>query len=208
MSEEDPGDAPGAGMRCFLGIPITPVDALCRMTSKAEDRLRRYRLTRPAQWHVTLAFFPDLQPQLVEQIIQDCTPVLRVTPAFTAQICGFGAFPSPERAAVVWLRLEPARRFQEIWRVLRPCLPLTSEDSLTPHVTVARKSRNSRHRQDTATVRDLCQKQWQPVSVEISEVVLYRSLPVSRGSEYQRLHVWSLAGGSHADERTDGDRFV
>lgn len=60
------------------------------------------------QWHLTLAFMGSVPEHRVEDLADRLAERLGRREAFEARLGGAGCFPSPERASVLWLGVDPA----------------------------------------------------------------------------------------------------
>lgn len=67
--------------------------------------------TTPAQWHLTLAFCADVDDWRLDGFTERLGAVARRHEPFRLRLAGAGAFPSVERAKVLWVGVEqPAHR--------------------------------------------------------------------------------------------------
>lgn len=197
-------------MRCFLGIPVDASRALIQRVDQSIGPLKGFRRTKPSRWHVTLVFMPDLRPEQLDGLIHCCSQALSGRSRFAVTISGFGAFPSADRASVIWLRPEPAEPIQDLHDVLSPCVPAGKEERFHAHITVARRVRSD-HRGNSDRrgsdrrgsesriggpghpVRLLCRDQWaSPIELSVRKIALYQSDLTDSGSEYTVLHQWYL----------------
>ncbi|HSN43977.1 MAG TPA: RNA 2',3'-cyclic phosphodiesterase [Propionibacteriaceae bacterium] len=93
-----------AGQRMFVAVvPPTAV----------RDDLSAFLAVRdgmtwidPSQWHVTLAFCASVPTHRVEELVERLAIAAARQEPFTATLAGAGAFPSPDRASVLWLGVE------------------------------------------------------------------------------------------------------
>ena len=187
MSEREPT------RRCFVAVPIG--DQLRADLAAAVDawRLERdapnLRWTDPDGWHVTLAFLGQVPPSLVAPIEDALSSVSRRSMAFRLASGRLGAFPSPNRARVIWYRIENdgarlALLAHEVQSALAPLVPrLADAPSFRPHLTLAR-ARDERG----LRLADWLARREAPVgSIEVDRVVLYRS-HLGRGpAQYEPL---------------------
>ncbi len=110
------------------------------------------RWSRPYQWHLTLAFAPEMPDGLLDDLAERVASAAarRQLPALS--IAGGGAFPDPDRAKVVWAGLRvhddsPALG-EEAERLATGCRTAFATAGASvdgarfrPHVTVARLRR-------------------------------------------------------------------
>lgn len=62
--------------------------------------------TNPSQWHLTLTFCPDVDEWRIDELVERLTSVARKHEPFRLRLAGAGAFPSVERAKVLWTGVE------------------------------------------------------------------------------------------------------
>ena len=64
--------------------------------------------TNPSQWHLTLTFCPDVDDWRLDEFTERLAAVARKHDPFRLRLSGAGAFPSVERAKVLWAGIEQA----------------------------------------------------------------------------------------------------
>ncbi|AVZ38217.1 MULTISPECIES: RNA 2',3'-cyclic phosphodiesterase [unclassified Dietzia] len=62
--------------------------------------------TDPAQWHLTLTFCPDVDEWRIDDLSDRLGAVARKHEPFRIRLAGAGAFPSVDRAKVLWAGVE------------------------------------------------------------------------------------------------------
>ena len=65
-----------------------------------------FRWTLPEQWHLTLAFLPEVADRHLDDLVERLTRAGRRRTPFEVRVAGGGAFPNPARARVLWAGLE------------------------------------------------------------------------------------------------------
>jgi len=94
-------------VRCFVAADLTP-DAREDLGG-LQVRLRKAgvecRWVLPAALHLTLKFLGEVAPETFEALRNALTPPLGVGGPLQLAAAGVGAFPSPQRARVVWAGL-------------------------------------------------------------------------------------------------------
>lgn len=155
----------------------------------------------PVRWvdaesyHVTLQFFGEAPPAVVPALSQALAAAAAGTPPLDLCLTGFGVFPGPGRARVLWadLAAPPALELLQ-HRLVSATAPLGFADErlrFQPHVTLGRVRAN--HRLGRAAVdRLLAQPMEHPFVAE--EVALFQSRPAPGGARYHVLHREGLHG--------------
>ena len=166
-------------MRLFYGIPLSEEAraALGEELGELRESRTRMTLTKPENLHITLLFLGEQED--ASKFIQALDAVPKG--ASDAAITGFGAFPSAERARVVWAGISPEERVINIHEVI--CGKLgTREPGYKPHVTLARLKE-----QPDEVVAQLLAKA-ADIHVEVSRVQLLESTLSAEGPSYKVLH--------------------
>jgi len=101
-----------SSMRLFIGARVSL--ATVRALDDAVQAMRRVeagarpRWVAPATYHVTLKFLGWSRPEVVEALRDRVGAALSGVRAVEVECRGLGAFPSVEKARVVWAGLDPA----------------------------------------------------------------------------------------------------
>lgn len=93
-------------MRLFVAV-VPPLSALEDLETfvaprQAGSQDSGLRWTMPHQWHLTLAFMPDVAPRVLDELSERLTRAASRRHPFDLQIAGAGAFPNAGRAKVLW----------------------------------------------------------------------------------------------------------
>ena len=93
-------------MRAFLGIPIH--GDLKDKIILAQKRFSQFdiKFVEPVNFHFNLKFFSELEEGKIEDVKAAVSSACRKYRPFDIKIAGVGAFPSKERARVVWLGVD------------------------------------------------------------------------------------------------------
>lgn len=135
-------------MRLFFALSF-PQEVIAYLTNVQRDLRRTLPDTRGLSWpapenmHLTLEFLGDMEPLRVRDLSDAARTVTAAVPSFDAQLHGAGAFPSLERAAVLWCGVGTGREaivsMQAALRhALRAQRVKTENRRYQPHVTLAR----------------------------------------------------------------------
>ena len=182
-------------MRVFAALNVE-VTGLRRVLG-AVDLLRANPLAPHARWvaptklHVTLKFFGEIDAGLAPALRDTLAAVTRERRAPRVAFSGFSAFPSPEKARVVFTEVEDmgqeTRGLSDAIQSGVEALGFPPETrAFHPHLTVARTSEptDSRTWLSAATP-------WRVVAI-CPELALYRSDTVRPGAEYEALARFAL----------------
>ena len=191
-------------MRAFFCIPIP---SWLRGTLVETAKQLRAQTKARASWvpkqnyHVTLRFLGDIDPELLLHLDTLCRAVCKDVEPFECIIDRVGAFPSDDRARVIWVGGEAPPAFHRLSRALSEGLvnlgfPEVRKESLV-HVTLAR----IKGRPDP-TLPGLMSElnPLASLTMMVDRVVLMESMLTPQGAEYAPLFTARLGGtGNDAD---------
>ncbi|BBL80660.1 RNA 2',3'-cyclic phosphodiesterase [Rubrobacter xylanophilus] len=130
-------------MRAF--VAILPPREVREALSRAARSLPviGVRWVRPENIHLTLKFLGEVPEDLIPRMSAALSEVARLEHPFRIEPEGFGAFPSPERARVLWAGIgEGSERLEELAAAVEEALsPLGFERERRPfraHLTLGR----------------------------------------------------------------------
>ncbi len=133
-------------MRVFLAAEFVP--PVSSIVTQAQRLLKSqggaaFRWTAPEAVHLTLLFLGEVAREQVLPMTLVLTKAAAGRPAFSVSTAGWGAFPSPARARILWLGLaDPEGSLARLADVLRGALapfPVPLEERFfTAHLTLAR----------------------------------------------------------------------
>jgi len=130
----------------FIALPLPEAvkeDLAGFLEPRQEAGLHGLRWTMPAQWHVTLAFLPDLAERHTDELFERLQrAALRRNP-LVLRLVGAGAFPDARRAKVLWTGVE--HDGEELMRLAGGVRAAASKSGTVvgggrfhPHLTLAR----------------------------------------------------------------------
>ena len=92
-------------MRMFVALVPPPevVEHISEFLEPRRDADPALRWTESYQWHLTLAFLPEVGTRSLDDLVERLTRAAARRSAFTVSLAGSGAFPSAARARVLWL---------------------------------------------------------------------------------------------------------
>jgi RNA 2',3'-cyclic 3'-phosphodiesterase len=82
--------------------PEAALDDLGEFLAPRQEAGPRLRWTVPEQWHLTLAFMPDVADRHLDDLSARLTRAAARRTPFEARLAGGGAFPTPARAKVLY----------------------------------------------------------------------------------------------------------
>jgi RNA 2',3'-cyclic 3'-phosphodiesterase len=135
--------------------------------------------------HLTLAFLGEVSQEFIESTKVRLAEVAQRHQAFTAQLSGLGAFPSPSRARVVWIgtgqgKNEVCALQADVVKALRSVGYEPERRPFSPHLTIGRL----RFPDDVSRAVAV---PFESESFVIDRVVLFRSVLGPAGPAYSVL---------------------
>jgi 2'-5' RNA ligase len=136
-------------MRMFVALvpPEGALEHLGEFLAPRQEAGRDLRWTAPEQWHVTLAFLPQVPDRTLDDLIARLERAAARRTAFSLSVAGGGAFPDPARAKVLYAGVGTEDR-EELRRLsvgARAAANKAGAEAVGgpfhPHVTVARLRR-------------------------------------------------------------------
>jgi len=183
-------------MRLFAALPLpeAPRARLADAVASLE------RLHWPVKWvgrdhyHLTLKFFGEVEPGRVDAIAGMLSEAARILPALDLSLDGLGAFPTPQRARVLWAGLVGPPDLELLQdRVERGSealgFPLEGK-AFRPHVTLGRVRERERL---PAGAADRLEAARVAGSFLADAVVLFESILTPRGPQYSARHKIGLS---------------
>ncbi len=106
--------------RCFVAIALPPSlrQALTDYQRQLAQQLFDIRWSPAQNSHLTLAFLGESTEESLENRREVMLSVGLVSPPFALTLRGVGAFPSPQRAKVLWLGVTPSPALMRLQRRL------------------------------------------------------------------------------------------
>jgi len=187
-------------MRLFvaLNLPKKERERIHKAARALRDQGMPVRWVEPQKYHLTLKFLGEVRTDrmgLIESILGN---VAAASPQFSADLCGFGAFPTVRRPRVVWLGVEPTPALRCLKQDVEWALADAGFDRETrafhPHLTLGRVD----HEDGAGAFRgldDLVSELTYTGSVSVRSVELMRSQTSKGGATYTVLSSYPLAEG-------------
>ena len=186
--------------RVFCAVEL-PAEVRARL----EDHVRQLRREVPdaaASWsrveniHLTLKFFGNVELNRIQKISEAADRAVREFSTFQVVVGGTGVFPRASRPQVLWIGVDdPTEQLATLQqRFENECKSegFTKEDrAYRPHLTIARlrKPEGARQLADAHL-----QIKFEPIEVEVKEIVLFRSELSPKGSKYSVIFNRGLSG--------------
>jgi 2'-5' RNA ligase len=185
-------------MRLFVAVNL-PAPTRAALWHAVEP-LRRagypFRWVREDAIHLTLKFLGEVSSDREGDVIEAIDRATEGIASFTLALGGFGAFPNPRRARILWVGCEPVPSLELVYHRVEEGMhvagfPLEGRP-FRPHLTLGRLQRDARpaklHGLDGALERLSYASELTVQSVDLMESELTRA-----GARYTRRHVGELA---------------
>ena len=131
-------------MRSFVAVfPPPEIQEALASAARGLPVAGKVRFTPPANVHLTLKFLGDVSEDDLGRVAEALEPVREKHEWFEAGISGFGAFPSPKKARILWAGIgEGSDRLRALAEDVEESLePLGFEREVriyVPHLTLGR----------------------------------------------------------------------
>jgi 2'-5' RNA ligase len=195
----DPNTNPDArekrepGKRLFVGIRVS-VSTSNALSGAAETLARRardagvdIRWVAPVGYHVTLKFLGWTREPVISAVLDVLAKAAENTPRFTIKCARLGAFPTNEKASVVWAGIdEQSGALAELAkRIEQGCARLGFEPekrAFHPHVTIGRLRK-------VAAIREVVLPMAEQMfgDTRVDSMTLFESETKSTGSVYKEV---------------------
>jgi 2'-5' RNA ligase len=183
--------------RAFIAVDLS-AEVLDQL-GQVMDSLRReigeggIRWVQAENMHLTLKFLGDVSVSNVARLKEIMRTSAAMCPAFALSVGGLGAFPSPNRARVVWVGVEGPPDLMSLQRMVdteTDRLGYASENrDFKPHLTLGRVGRNVTPKELQKIGQVLKEKKVGFLGVtQVKEVHLFRSDLQSNGAVYTRMY--------------------
>lgn len=136
-------------MRMFVAVvpPVQAIEDIAEFLGPRRDADPAVRWTEPYQWHLTLAFLPEVSARTLDGLVERLTRASARRHVFEVTVSGSGAFPAPDRAKVLWLgaSADPADSLSRLATGVRAAASkagaVVEGGRFRPHLTLARLRR-------------------------------------------------------------------
>jgi len=137
-------------MRMFIALPLPEAvkEHLAEFLEPRQEAGRQehgLRWALPEQWHLTLAFFPEVADRHTDELLERCERAASRRKPLDLRLAGAGAFPHPGNAKVLWAGVE--HDGEELMRLAGGVRAAGAKSGIEvgggryhPHLTLARLS--------------------------------------------------------------------
>jgi len=193
-------------LRTFIALPLP--NAIISQLDRVQKRLQRTCPDRCIRWvnprtiHLTLFFVGEIPEARIAQINQVLSEIAEPYPAFGFTVENLGTFPNFQRPNVIWVGVgDRDHKLADLHRAINGGMarigfsPETRK--LTPHLTIGRVNRRTSRDDRTAIGGEVARASVGLLgTVEVSEVVFYRSILKHTGAEHTPLARFPLRNPS------------
>jgi 2'-5' RNA ligase len=186
-----------AGWRSFFAVELSGEIAagVRKIQGALRNRAVGVRWVRPEGIHLTLKFLGEVEPDRIEAIEHKAGEVIQGICPFIVEIKGGGGFPSAKNPRVIWIGVEDhsgmLKQLQTQVEAGMAELGFTQERrGYTPHLTVGRLRSGKGSKTVTQAIDAI--KTSDLGSLEVREIILFRSHLKPTGAEYTKLSSFPL----------------
>jgi RNA 2',3'-cyclic 3'-phosphodiesterase len=138
-------------LRSFIAVEVSLEiqQAIARSTANLQITLPKplIRWVAPQNIHLTLQFLGDVSPANLERVASELRLEASCHHAFDIQVANIGAFPSPQRARVIWIGLEAPSGLPALQRGVEAVTSRlgypVEQRKFSPHLTIGRVDQNA-----------------------------------------------------------------
>ena len=183
-------------LRAFIAVEIPP--SIQQAIHSETESLRRALGPELVRWvprqnlHLTIKFIGDISSANVNMLADMLTAEAGRVSIFSMRVNGFGSFPNPRRARVLWVGLDAPAGLAALQRGIESAAEklgyAAEERPFSPHLTIGRV-RQQVSASDQQTIRQGLERTrvGDLGEAEISAVHLYKSDLTRDGAVYTRL---------------------
>ena len=180
--------------RLFIAVGFD--EELCKRLSQEVKKVKinldkaevGFKWVHFENYHVTLVFLGATEAQRKEQIVSSIRELEYQLPSFELFISGVDAFDSEQKARVIYCGVQNKKVLRSMVDVIREKLGLESDETYSPHLTIARL-RNSGNVKDI--ISPVRRKDF--FKVPVTELRLYKSVMAGNYPSYKVLERFKLS---------------
>lgn len=188
-----------AKIRTFVAVDVGPGvrHAIRREMPKLTAAAPQFNWIKDENYHFTLSFLGDVHDRELPEICQTIKAATQTIEEFELEIVGLSAFPSSDRIKFVWAGVGFGK--DELCQLQTAVADAATKlgfprdrDVYTPHLTVARATRNGNSSDEILTALEpLAEKSFGVCSID--EVIVYASYLERSGPKYVPMSTIALS---------------
>ncbi|MDF1513165.1 MAG: RNA 2',3'-cyclic phosphodiesterase [Anaerolineae bacterium] len=181
-------------LRAFLAIPLPPtiISQLDRIQRHLQHKCpnRHIRWVNPHTIHLTLYFIGDMPETQIPQVSDTMKPLIETVHTFNCNVENLGTFPNTKRPNVIWAGIQDSEMQLTALHALvnqgmSDCGFSAETRKFTPHLTIGRVNRRTPLSDRMLIGSEVMQYHVGILgSVEVTEVVFYKSILKPTGAEH------------------------
>jgi 2'-5' RNA ligase len=184
-------------MRTFLAFEVKEevMKRVMAMTGHFKGIDRSVRWVKPENTHVTIHFFGEIEEHNIQRIAGTIADACSGIEPIPVELRGISAFPSLERARVIWYGVHDDGRLDIVYRRVHEALKGTDivekleTRPYTPHLTAGRV----KGRMNPKLIEEIRRREKSAFgSFTIRELILFKSTLTGSGPLYDRLERFHL----------------
>ena len=191
-----------AMLRTFIAIPLP--NAVLSQLDRVQRRIQRTCPDRSVRWvnsssiHLTLFFVGDMLETQSAEISRVLSEIVEKFHAFTFKVENLGTFPNPRRPNIIWAGVvDIDHKLADLHKAVNEGMAqigfTIEKRKFTPHLTIGRVNRRTT-RDDRAFIGSEVGRTSVGLlgTVEVSDIVFYRSILKHTGAEHIPLATFPL----------------
>jgi RNA 2',3'-cyclic 3'-phosphodiesterase len=187
-------------MRTFIAIPFnqTIIQKMIEIRKELKSGITKgVTWAEPSKTHLTLKFLGEIDVNQVVQINKALARVGQATSCFEISCTGIGCFPNFQQPRVVWVGIKHEEKLYTLQSLIEnECYSAgipQEEKKFSPHLTLGR-IRENLPSSDLEYLQEIAKREQEsePVSLNVNEIVLFRSQLTQTGPVYTQISVFKL----------------
>jgi len=176
-------------MRIFIGIEIPQnlKDKIKKNIRFLEKKYKSFRWINQENYHITLVFLGDINPQKLPKIRSRVQKASFNTTPFYLFSSSLSVFPN--RTLILHVRFQREKKLENLvnnlQKELQDYLKNTPQREFVPHITISRAKKPSK--QQYLVLKKLLEKTNIPFEFKVDHLYLYSSTLTPHGSIYKKL---------------------
>jgi 2'-5' RNA ligase len=179
--------------RLFVAVDISR-EAIHKVSNYIEELRNEFSTVRVGwekaeKLHLTLKFLGDSDANQLQKLSEIVAEIAAQIPPFSLRIAETGVFPSTRKARILWIDVKDEKgSLTWINKILeKECAGIGFAEEhriFKPHLTIGRLREPEKSKQ---LVERHLQKEFEPVDMEVAEILIYESRLHPAGSIYEKL---------------------